>query len=91
LSCRPRRTKHDSNQVSVINELRQLGLDVDITADLPGLYDLVVCDSVRCVRVELKAPGGVLNDTEKQYQLSLNHPETYLVAYTTADIVDWFN
>jgi hypothetical protein len=90
LSCRPRRTRHDSNQIIVINQLRDLGYSVDIICDLPGLYDLVVCKGNYCLRVELKAPGGKLTESEKQYQENLIHPRTYLVAYCTADVLQWF-
>lgn len=39
---RPKRTKPDKNQAEIVEELRALGYDVDIVANLPGIYDLVV-------------------------------------------------
>ena len=100
MSQRPRRTKPDANQKQIVEDLRKLGFDVDIICDLPGLYDLVVSgnyiDSVNgyfypvSVRVEIKSEKGKLNETEQNYYDGLKHPESYIVARTTKDILGWF-
>jgi hypothetical protein len=97
---RPKRTKPDSNQAQITEELRALGYDVDDVHDLPGLYDLIVSGSkcleyptdytVCSVRVEIKSEGGELNETEKEYYEKQNHKGSYLIARTTEDILRWF-
>lgn len=42
MAGRPRHTKPDGNQKLIIDELRQLGFDVDDVHNQPGLYDIVV-------------------------------------------------
>ena len=74
---RPKYTKPDRNQKEIVEELRQLGFDVDIVCDLPGLYDIVVSGerhvwhgyaliaSLHCsLRVELKSKGGAPTEAE---------------------------
>ena len=46
---RPKHTKPDKNQQQIVEELRELGYDVDIIAALPGLYDLVVSGKKRLI------------------------------------------
>jgi hypothetical protein len=87
---RPKHTKPDRNQGEIVSELERLGYSCDIICDLPGLFDILVCKGDRCLRVEVKAPGGKLTQSEKDYQSRLKHPETYLVAHSTADILRWF-
>jgi len=87
---RPKRTKPDKNQAQIVKELRGLGFDVDIICDLPGLYDIIVCSANRCVRVEIKSPGGRLNDTEVDYYHAQKNRNTYLVVNTAAEIREWF-
>jgi len=100
---RPKRTKPDANQGQIVEELRELGYDVDIVCDLPGLYDIVVSgtkpmepgvlayDCVCSVRVEIKSEGGELNDTEKEYLERQNHKGSYIMARSTEDVLQWFN
>jgi hypothetical protein len=95
---RPKRTKPDSNQAQITEELRALGYDVDVVCDLPRLYDLVVSgqkhlyypSTPASVRVEIKSENGELNETEKEYYEKQNHKGSYLVARTTEDILKWF-
>jgi hypothetical protein len=97
------RTRADLNQTQIVKELRDLGFDVDIIASLPGLYDLVVCgrktmhnedflylNVPACVRVEVKSENGLLTDNELDYYDSLQNPFSYIVAYCTKDVLDWF-
>lgn len=102
---RPKYTRTDTNQNRIVKELRALGYDVDIICDLPGLYDLIVSGQkypitvngkgfYRCdcsVRVEVKTEQGVISDSEHEYYRNQNHKESYIVARTTKDIIDWFN
>ena len=100
---RPKRTKPDKNQAEIVAELRELGYDVDIVCDLPGLYDIVVSGEawasglglsdifVSCsVRVEIKSEKGKLNKTEQKYYEAQNHKGSYIVARNVKDITDWF-
>jgi len=89
---RPHRyCKTDKNQTAIKNELEALGYDVDDVSSIgQGLYDLVVCAGHRCVRVEVKSPGGVLNETEWDYYDAQKNRGTYLVAYSAAEVVEWF-
>ena len=102
---RPKYPKTDKNQAQIVEELRSLGFDVDIVSDLPGLYDIVVSggrsayvygnqwvhDVPASVRVEIKSEDGLLTDTEIEYYMKQNHKKSYLVAYSTKDILQWFN
>ena len=93
---RPKRTKPDGNQAEIVKDLRSLGFDVDIVCDLPGLYDLVVSGERRTlpgqcsVRVEVKATGAMLSDNELIYYELQRHPESYIVARSTEDVLEWF-
>ena len=100
---RPKYTKADKNQAEIVADLRRLGFDVDIICDLPGKYDLVVCGRKcmhnedylyihvpACVRVEVKSENGLMNDTEIKYYELQRHPHSYIVAYSTEDILEWF-
>ena len=74
---RPKITKPDTNQAQIVEDLRNLGFDVDIVCHLPGLYDLVVSGrkyfhnedflsiNVPCsLRVEIKSEKGKLTAAE---------------------------
>ena len=87
--ARPKYTKPDKNQQEIVQELRALGFDVDIICDLPGLYDLVVCKDV-CVRVEVKSEGRDLTADEFIYFCKQNHQDSYIVAHSAQDVIDWF-
>jgi len=97
----PKRTKPDGNQAKIVKELRSLGFDVDIVCDLPGLYDLVVSGNkwvqsckqtipAVAVRVEIKAKRGVMYPSETKYFELQRHPENYIVARCTEDVLEWF-
>ena len=88
--ARPKVTKPDKNQKQIVEELRALGFDVDIICNLPGLYDIIVCSGNRCVRVEVKMPGKSLSDNEYKYYKDQKHPGSYLIAYCTHDVQEWF-
>ena len=101
---RPKYTKPDKNQAEIVEELRSLGFDVDIVCDLPGLYDIVVSGerhvpnaaqchhTVECsVRVEIKSEGGGMTEGELEYMLSQIARNSYIVAYNTKDILQWFD
>ena len=104
MSGRPKHTKKDANQAQIVAELRALGFDVDIIADLPGLYDLVVSgDKIvisdlnawvyvpASVRVEIKQPGKDLSESEALYAAMQHHPDTLIKAHSTEDVLGWFN
>ena len=106
MSSRPKFTKPDKNQAQIVKDLRSLGFDVDVVCDLPGLYDLVVSGQkyptgivdgkgfYRCtcsVRVEVKSKDGLMYDSEIMYYELQRHKESYIVAYSTKDVLDWFN
>jgi len=101
---RPKKTKPDSNQAEIVEELRSLGFDVDIICDLPGLYDLVVSgrrhimygsnliSSLCCsLRVEVKTEKGPVTDSEFVYYSRQLHKDSYIVARSAADVLRWFN
>ena len=101
--ARPKRTKPDNNQTQIVHELRTLGFDVDIVCNLAGLYDLVVCgrktmhnddylylNVPACVRVEVKSVDGLMSDKELEYYDKQQNPLSYIVAYCTADVLQWF-
>ena len=101
---RPKYTKPDKNQTEIVEQLRELGFDVDIVCDLPGIFDLVVSGerkilwcgehvaSVVCsVRVEVKSEGGLLSDGEIEYYQNQIHKESYIVAYSAKDVLRWFD
>ena len=104
LMTRPKKTKPDSNQAEIVEELRSLGFDVDIICDLPGLYDLVVSgrrhimygsnliSSLCCsLRVEVKTEKGLVTDREFEYYNNQLHKDSYIVARSAADVLRWFN
>lgn len=93
-----RAAKVDSNQKQITRELRALGFRVDIVSQLKRLYDIVVTGKVfgdkydiRTVRVELKMPGEDLTPAEKDYHSAEPYPETLIVAYSTEDVLNWFD
>ena len=103
---RPKYPKPDLNQAEIVKDLRKLGFDVDIVSDLPGLYDLVVSGDkyptqvvdgkgfYRCncsVRVEIKSANGLMTDNEIKYYELQRNKESYIIAYSTQDVLDWFN
>lgn len=91
-----RAAKVDANQMQIVRELRAQGYKVDITSQLKKLYDLVVTgrifgtDNVRTVRVEVKQPGEKLSSAEIDYHRADPYPTTLLIAYSTEDILKWF-
>ena len=98
---RPKRTKPDANQAEIVKELRDLGFDVDIVCNLPGLYDLVVSGNkwiqefertipAVSVRVEVKSKGSDLSDAELDYYDQQQNPNSYIVAHCTDDVLHWF-
>ena len=103
---RPKITKPDLNQAQIVKDLRALGFDVDVVNNLPGLYDLVVSGEkypntivdgegfYRCtcsVRVEVKSKNGLMSDNEIKYYELQRHKQSYIVAYSTKDVLDWFH
>ena len=99
---RPKFTKPDKNQAQIVDELRSLGFDVDVICNLPGLYDLVVSGNkflpefnrtipAVSVRVEVKSPGGTMTDGEIEYYEAQNNKNSYILAFCTQDVLDWFH
>ena len=91
---RPKITKPDANQAQIVDDLRSLGFDVDIVCNLPGLYDLVVSGRklYPCsVRVEVKSEKRLLSPSELRYYERQKHPDSYIVARSTEDVLEWFN
>jgi len=92
----PRGGRVDANQAQITRELRTLGFRVDNVSQLKKLYDLVVTgrifgtDKVRTVRVEIKMKGEQLTPAEVDYHTAEPYPSTLLVAYSTEDIIVWF-
>lgn len=84
----------DKNQKSIVKELRAMDFQVDIVRKP---YDLVVTGrvggtgDVRSLRVEIKDKGGRLSPAEKKYHAESIHQETLLIAYSTEEILTWFN
>ena len=98
---RPKYTKPDLNQAQIVDELRNLGFDVDVVCDLPGLFDLVVSGNkwiqaaemtipAVSVRVEVKSKNGTMTDSELDYYDGLRNPNSYIVAYCLDDILNLF-
>ena len=100
---RPKYTIPDKNQAQIVKELRSLGFDVDIICDLPALYDIVVSGRKQShnedylyinfpcsVRVEIKSKDGLMTDSELRYYERQKFPGSYIVAYKTKDVLDWF-
>ena len=78
--------KPDANQAEVVAALRQDGWNVFLTFRLGGGFpDLVASKHNTNVLVEIKAPGGKLNDTEKEFHLSWKGP--LVIAFSGADAV----
>ena len=101
MPSRPKYTKPDKNQAQIVEELRSLGFDVDVICDLPGLYDLVVSGNkwvqaaqmtipAVSLRVEVKSPKGIPTDAELVYYNRQKNKNSYIIAYNTQDILDWF-
>ncbi len=83
----------DGNQAQIKRELEAMGFQVDIVK-FP--YDAVITGrvggtgDVRSLRVEIKDKGGRLSTAEKKYHAESIHQETLLIAYSTEDILTWF-
>jgi hypothetical protein len=92
-----RAAKVDTNQPQIVRELRAQGFKVDITSQLKKLYDLVVTgkvygtNDIRTVRVEVKSEGGTLTPDEAEYHRNDPYPETLIIAFTSEDVLEWFN
>ncbi len=92
----PRGGRVDGNQAQIVRELRAIGFRVDNVSQLKRLYDLVVTgrifgtDNVRTVRVEVKQPGEKLSSAEVDYHRAEPYPTTLLIAYSTEDVLKWF-
>ena len=65
---RPRYTKPDRNQSTLITQLRALGAVVWDLHDLVGTLDLLVCWRGRCIPVEVKAPGHETDFTANEHE-----------------------
>ena len=104
MAGRPKHTKPDANQKQIITELRALGFHVDDVHNQPGLYDIVVCGERHipsaqrchyteecCVRVEIKSEGGSFTESELDYYRDNTSKESYIVAFCTRDILNWFD
>ena len=65
---RPRHTKPDRNQSTLIIQLRTLGAVVWDLHDLVGTLDLLVCWRGRCLPVEVKAPGCESDFTANEHE-----------------------
>ena len=97
MAGRPKYTKPDANQAEIVAQLRELGYDVDIVCNLPGLYDLVVSGvrldgakrmlDVVGLRVEIKQPGERLNANEESYWEKQNHRRNLIIAESVEDIL----
>lgn len=93
---RPKITKPDRNQYEIVSVLRDIGYDVDDVHNLAGLYDIVVSGwshfyECSCsVRVEIKALGETLNDTEEKYWEKQRHLGSLILARSPRDVMSWF-
>lgn len=103
---RPKHTKPDTNQAQIMKDLRSLGFDVDDIHDLPDLPDMIVSGDkypttvvdgkgfFRCacsVRVEVKSKQGLISDKQLEYYDKLKNKESYIIARSTQDVLDWFS
>ena len=89
--------KPDKNQAKIVEELRELGFQVDDVHSVRGLgYDIVVTgriyggDVIATLRVEVKSIGGRLTDAEKKYHSESLYRQTLIIAYCTDDVLDWY-
>jgi len=98
---RPKHTKADEAQSSIVDALRQLGFVVFDVHDLAHLgCDLLVVGMHRrwllpmALMVEVKAEGGTLTDGEREVRDELRErygdDAPWIVARKAEDVVDWY-
>ena len=91
---RPKRTRRDTNQGQLVEDLRTIGAYVQDTADLGGeVLDLLVCYRSHCIPVEVKQPGCErdLTDDEREAMRTMNaHGVIPFIVTSVEDFLELF-
>lgn len=77
----------DANQKQIVADLRRCGFSVILLHSVgSGVPDLLVCDSSRCVLVEIKTPKGKLSPSQIKFMESWRGPKIH-VCHSTEEVL----